>query len=532
MKYSSSNKPLVCMQTQSTCYKGTTTMTPKGVLWHSTGANNPNLKRYVQPSDTKPAADTYTKTEWLKILGTNTNKNDWNHIERQAGLDAWIGKLADGTVTSIQTMPWNYKPWGCGSGSKGSLNNTHMQFEICEDGLTDKTYFNAVYNEACELTAYYCKMYNIDPQGTFTYNGIKVPTILCHQDSYKLGFGSNHSDVYHWFNKHGKTMDDVRNDVAKLLNSGVTSNNTTTVTDIDITYQTWDDVKNKWLPNVVNDSDYAGILGNDVCAVYANLASGDCVYKVHTKDGKWLPEVKNRSDYAGILNKPIDGFMIKSTNSDIKIYYQVHTRGGKWLPYVTGYNTSDSNNGYAGILGKTIDGIRMYAKRTTTIVTPAPVAVTLSSIAIKALPNKKEYFIGESLDTDGLVVNAIYSDNTNKNITDYTISGFTSDKAGTVKITITFNNKIATFDVVIKEKEVVPTPITPTPEPEVKPQPEDKPDVEIEPTPQPDEPQVEPEVKPVEPEDNDDEKVDTIVNIIIKVLEKLFATLTEIFSKK
>ena len=23
----------------------------KGVLWHSTGANNPNIKRYVQPSD-------------------------------------------------------------------------------------------------------------------------------------------------------------------------------------------------------------------------------------------------------------------------------------------------------------------------------------------------------------------------------------------------------------------------------------------------------------------------------------------------
>jgi hypothetical protein len=47
MKYSSTNKPLVCMQTQSTCYKGTSPMTVKGVLWHSTGANNPNLKRYV-----------------------------------------------------------------------------------------------------------------------------------------------------------------------------------------------------------------------------------------------------------------------------------------------------------------------------------------------------------------------------------------------------------------------------------------------------------------------------------------------------
>ena len=213
MKYSENNKPLVCMQTQSTCYKGTSTMTIKGVLWHSTGANNPNLKRYVQPSDNAP-----DREEWLKLLGVNNNKNDWNHIERQAGLNAWIGKLSDGSVTTVQTMPWNYKPWGCGSGSKGSCNNGWIQFEICEDGLADKNYFNKVYNEACELTAYLFKLYNIDPKGTVTINGVKVPTILCHYDSYKLGFGSNHGDVSHWFSKFGKTMDDVKTDVEKLLN--------------------------------------------------------------------------------------------------------------------------------------------------------------------------------------------------------------------------------------------------------------------------------------------------------------------------
>ena len=213
MKYSASNKPLVCMQTQSTCYKGTSKMTVKGVLWHSTGANNPNLKRYVQPSDNAP-----DREEMLKLLGTNTNKNDWNHINHQAGLNCWIGKLADGTVTTVQTMPWDYKPWGCGSGSKGSCNNGWIQFEICEDGLTDKTYFEKVYKEACEITAYLCDMYDIDPHGTVMVNGVKVPTILCHADSHKLGFGSNHGDVNHWFPKHGKSMETVRDDVAKLLN--------------------------------------------------------------------------------------------------------------------------------------------------------------------------------------------------------------------------------------------------------------------------------------------------------------------------
>ena len=217
MKYSASNKPLVCMQTQSTCYKGTGPMTVKGVLWHSTGANNPTLKRYVQPSDVRPAEDTYDKAKWLEVLGKNPYNNDWNHITRQAGLNCWIGKLADGTVTTVQTMPWNYKPWGCGSGSKGSCNSGWIQFEICEDGLTDKAYFDKVYKEACEITAYLCDMYDIDPFGTVRVNGVDVPTILCHYDSYKLGLGSNHGDVDHWFPKYGKSMATVRQDVADLM---------------------------------------------------------------------------------------------------------------------------------------------------------------------------------------------------------------------------------------------------------------------------------------------------------------------------
>ena len=225
MKYNSNNKPLVCMQTNSTCYKGTRTMTVLGVLWHSTGANNPNLKRYVQPSSNDA---NYSKL--MELLGKNSYGNDWNHIEHQAGLNCWIGKLADGTVTTVQTMPWNYRPWGCGSGSKGSCNSGWIQFEICEDALTDKAYFDKVYNEGVEITAYLCKMYNLNPKGTVTVNGVKVPVILDHTTSCSLGMGSNHGDVQHWFKKYGKTLDDVRNDVAKLLSADSGSTTTTPTT--------------------------------------------------------------------------------------------------------------------------------------------------------------------------------------------------------------------------------------------------------------------------------------------------------------
>ena len=210
-----------CMQNQSTCYKGTTKGIPVGVLWHDTGAGNPNIKRYVQPSDDDP-----NREALLKKIGKNANKNDWNHIQHQAGLNAWIGKIADGSVATCQSMPWNFRPWGCGSGSKGSCNGSAsvanspfwIQFEICDDGYKDREYFDKCYQEACEFTAFICKSFGINPKGYVKYNGVTVPTILCHKDSSELGLGSAHGDVYLWFNKFGKTMADVRDDVAKIMN--------------------------------------------------------------------------------------------------------------------------------------------------------------------------------------------------------------------------------------------------------------------------------------------------------------------------
>lgn len=212
MKYSKENPPVVCMQTNSSCYKKTITMKPRGVLWHDTDAGNPKISRYVQPLETDSNYE-----EMMALLGDNPYDNDWNHKDLKKGVNAFIGKLADGTVTSVQTLPWNYAPWGCGSGPKGSLNNTHMQFEICDDGYKSQEYFKAVYQEACELTAYYCQMYNLDPLGSFTYKGVTVPVITSHAESHELGLGNNHGDPLKWLAKYGKSMDDVRHDVAVLM---------------------------------------------------------------------------------------------------------------------------------------------------------------------------------------------------------------------------------------------------------------------------------------------------------------------------
>ena len=194
-----------CILTANDCYKAGRTITPKGVMVHSTGANNPAVARYVQPVDTQAdAASLYT------VLGTNRNKNDWNNPGLDVCVHAFVGKLADGGVGSVQTLPWNHRGWHAGTGtSGGSANNTHIAFEICEDGLADAAYFGKVYQEAVELTAMLCKQYNLNPLA----DGV----VICHSEGYQRGVASNHADVMHWFPKHGKNMDTFRQDVSKAM---------------------------------------------------------------------------------------------------------------------------------------------------------------------------------------------------------------------------------------------------------------------------------------------------------------------------
>jgi hypothetical protein len=321
MKYNSSNKPLVCMQTNSTCYKGTRKMTVLGVLWHSTGANNPWLKRYVQPS-----SNDANYSSLMKKLGKNQYGNDWNHIDRQAGLNCWIGKFDDGSVGTVQTMPWDYRPWGCGSGSKGSCNDGWIQFEICEDALTDKAYFDKVYKEAVEITAYLCKMYNLNPKGTVTKNGVKVPVILDHTTSCSLGFGSNHGDVKHWFSRYGKTLDDVRNDVAKLMGESDSTPSTPTTPSTSTMYRVrkaWKDAASQKgaytvLENAKKCCDQAGagyyVFDNDGKVVYPVASSTPAPSTpIPEKELKVGDVIKLTSNATYIGGKTIPSWVFKST---------------------------------------------------------------------------------------------------------------------------------------------------------------------------------------------------------------------------
>lgn len=88
----------------------------------------------------------------------------------------------------------------------------------------------------------------------------------------------------------------------------------------------------------------------------------DIIYAVKTAANGWLPEVKNTEDYAGLENKAAIGVMIKDGTP---VKYRVHTTAGKWLGWVSGYNKSDYNNGYAGDDRTPIDAVEIKCDRYT-----------------------------------------------------------------------------------------------------------------------------------------------------------------------
>jgi N-acetylmuramoyl-L-alanine amidase len=183
--------------TNNNCYKAGKKIKPQGIMVHSTGANNPYLNRYLAPDD--------------GLIGQNKYGNHWNQPRpdgQQKCVHAFIGRLKDGSIATYQTLPWDHRGWHAG----GRANDTHIGFEICEDGLNDPAYFAAVYREAVELCAYLCRQF-----------GFTEKNIICHAEGAKLGIASNHGDVLHWFPKFGKTMDDFRADVRKELSKGGTA---------------------------------------------------------------------------------------------------------------------------------------------------------------------------------------------------------------------------------------------------------------------------------------------------------------------
>ncbi len=183
--------------TRNPCYTAGRKITVKGLMLHSVGCPQPKASAFI---------------------------SSWNSPSHGSSCVHGFIDGNDGTV--YQTLPWNHRGWHCGSGSRGSGNNTHIGIEMCEPACikytsgsnftcSDKAAARAVakrtYEAAVELFAMLCEKYGLDPLA----GGI----IVSHREGHSRGIASNHGDPEHLWNGLGMgyTMDGFRRAVKAAM---------------------------------------------------------------------------------------------------------------------------------------------------------------------------------------------------------------------------------------------------------------------------------------------------------------------------
>ena len=189
--------------TKNPCYTAGRKITVKGLMLHSVGCPQPKASVFI---------------------------NSWNSPSYD---NACVHGFIDGNDGTVyQTLPWNHRGWHCGSGSKGSGNNTHIGVEMCEpacirytsgsnftcsDLAAARAVAKRTYEAAVELFAYLCKQYNLNPAA----DGV----IISHREGHSRGIASNHGDPEHLWKGLGLgyTMDGFRKDVKAAMGGAGTA---------------------------------------------------------------------------------------------------------------------------------------------------------------------------------------------------------------------------------------------------------------------------------------------------------------------
>lgn len=141
-----------------------------------------------------------------------------------------------------------------------------------------------------------------------------------------------------------------------------------------------------WLPQVINDEDYAGIRGRNITGITLSTDIGYVVYRVYS-NGRWLAYVDSRNSdisdyyngYAGnghsieavevyyytpdtLLYNEAPHYQAFTENGYKYAYYRVSTTGNDYFPYQTDNERNDGQDGYAGIYGRKVDRFQIVIK--------------------------------------------------------------------------------------------------------------------------------------------------------------------------
>lgn len=186
--------------TKNPCYTAGRKITVKGLMLHSVGCPQPKASVFI---------------------------NSWNSPSYD---NACVHGFIDGNDGTVyQTLPWNHRGWHCGSGSKGSGNNTHIGVEMCEpacikytggatftcsDLSTARAVAKRTYEAAVELFAMLCKQYGLNP----LVDGV----VISHKEGHSRGIASNHGDPEHLWTQLGMsyTMNTFRQAVKAKMDGG------------------------------------------------------------------------------------------------------------------------------------------------------------------------------------------------------------------------------------------------------------------------------------------------------------------------
>ena len=188
--------------TRNPCYTAGRKITVKGLMLHSVGCPQPKASAFI---------------------------SSWNSPSHGGSCVHGFIDGSDGTV--YQTLPWNHRGWHCGSGSKGSGNNTHIGVEMCEpdcirytsgsnftcfDTAAAKAVAEKTYGAAVELFAMLCKKYGLDP--------LEDGVVISHREGCSRGIASNHGDPEHLWTQLGMgyTMETFRRAVRAEMDEGGT----------------------------------------------------------------------------------------------------------------------------------------------------------------------------------------------------------------------------------------------------------------------------------------------------------------------
>lgn len=246
------------------------------------------------PSDKIAVKCPYSMTPTRIVIHNTANdasaENEIAYMHRNNNETSFHFAVDD--LGAVQGIELNRNAWHASDGN-GKGNREGIAIEICYSKSGGEKWLKAVDN-AAELTAQLLKQY-----------GWETDKITKHQD-----YGNHKHCPHRILDEYG--WDNFIKLVASKMDNSATENIT---------------------PANVN--------------VYYRVRTG----------GKWLPEVKNTEDYAGIKGKAITDIAVKVDKGTVK--YRVHVKGGNWLPYVTGYDIKDYNYGFAGC-GKAIDAVEIY----------------------------------------------------------------------------------------------------------------------------------------------------------------------------